>query len=263
MKVNEILHLIKPLHIYGAHNKAEFIKLSALSNADKGSIIFIDRSKENKEEIARNTKASVIICDETVVLQTPNRRCYIITKNPRESFLRVARYFDSKIFRYIEIGVSSDSIIFEDYVEIGANVTIRAGSVIGGEGFGYTWLDGKLVNWPHIGNVIIKDNVEINHNCCIDRGTLSDTIIGKGVKMSNLVHIAHNVIIGENVIIAAKVSVSGSTRIGKECFIGAGAIIRDEVTIGKGAFIGMGSVLTKNVEEGEIVYGNPAKEAKK
>ena len=263
MRVKDILHLIKPLHSYDADNKIEFTKFSALINADKGSIIFIDRSKENKEEIVRNTKASVIICDETIILPEPNGRCYIVTEEPRKAFLRIARYFDSKMFRCIETGISPDSIIFKDYVEIGADVTIRAGSVIGGEGFGHEWLDGELVNWPHMGKVIINDNVEINHNCCIDRGTLSDTIIGKGVKISNLVHVAHNVIIGENTILAARVSISGSTRVGSKCFIGAGAIIRDEIIIGDKAFIGMGSVVTKNIESGITVYGNPAREAKK
>jgi len=263
MKVNDILHLIKPLYICNAYNKAEFTKLSALDNADKESIIFIDRSKENKEEIARNTKASVIICDETVILPTSNEKCYIVTKNPRKVFLRIARYFDLKKFKCIEVGISSDSTIFENYVEVGANVIIRAGSIIGGSGFGYEWLDGEIVNWPHVGKVIINNNVEIGHNCCIDRGTLSNTIIGKNVKIGNLVHIAHNVIIGEDTIIAPQVSISGSTKIGKKCFIGAGAIIRDGIIIGNEVFIGMGSVVVKNIKSGITVCGNPAKKIKK
>jgi len=259
MKVKDILYLIKSLHIYDINSKTEFTKFSDLHNADKGSIIFIDKSKKNKEEIARNTKASVIICDETITLPEPNGRCYIVTKEPKKDFLRVIKYFNSSS----ETGVSSDSIIFRDYVEIGKNVTIRAGSIIGGEGFGYEWLDGELINWPHIGKVIINDNVEIKYNSCIDRGTLSDTIIGKGVKIGNLVHISHNVIIGENTMVVCKSTISGSVKIGKECFIGIGATIRDKVTIGDGAFIGMGSVVTKNVEAGATVYGNPAKEVKK
>lgn len=263
MKVKDILHLIKPLYICDACDGAEFIKLSALDGVDKGSIIFIDRSKENKEEIIRNTKASVIICDETIALPVLNGKCFIVTKNPRESFLRIARYFSSGVLRSIETGISSDSIIFGDHVEIGTNVIIRAGSVIGGEGFGYEWLDGALINWPHIGKVIINDNVEISHNCCIDRGTLFNTIIYKGVKIGNLVHIAHNVIVGENTMVAPKASIGGSVKIGKRCFIGAGVTIRDGVIIGDKAFIGMGSVVTKNIKPGITVYGNPAREIKK
>ena len=213
MKVKNILHLINPLYVCDACNKAEFTKLSALDDSDKESIIFIDRSKEDKEKIVRNTKASIIICDETVILPTSSEKCYIITKNPRKDFLRIARYFDLKKFKRIEIGISPDSTIFEDYVEIGSNVIIRAGSIIGGSGFGYEWLDGEIVNWPHMGKVIISNNVEIGHNCCIDRGTLSNTIIDKNVKIGNLVHIAHNVMIGENTIIAPQVSISGSTKI--------------------------------------------------
>jgi len=260
MRVKDILHIIKPLRVCNDHDKIEFTKLSALSNADKGSIIFIDRSKKNKEEILRNAKASVIICDETITLPKFNGRCFIVVENPREVFLRIARYFDSGAIKYTDIGISSDSIIFEDYVEMGSNVTIRAGSVVGGCGFGYGWLDGEWVQWPHIGKVIINDNVEIKYNSCIDRGTLSNTIIGKGVKIGNLVHISHNVIIGENTMVVCKSAIGGSVKIGKECFIGVGAIIRDGITIGDNAFIGMGSVVTKNVEAGTTVYGNPAKE---
>ena len=261
MKVEDVLHLIKPLYVYDAYGKAEFTRLSALSNADKGSIIFIDRSKENKEEITRNTKASVIICDETIDLPEANGRCFIVTKEPRKAFLRIARHLDLG-FEHTT-GISSDSVIFEAHVTIGVNVTIKAGSVIGGEGIGYEWLDGELVNWPHLGKVIINDDVEINCNCCINRGILLDTVIDKGVKIGNLASVGHNTIIGENTIIASRVGISGSVKIGKRCFIGVGAIIRDGITVGDEAFIGMGSVVIKNIKSGVTVYGNPAREIKK
>jgi len=98
-----------------------------------------------------------------------------------------------------------------DQVRIGRNVVLKSGCVIGSDGFGFERNDeGTFEKFPHVGGVVIKDDVEIGGNTCVDRGTLSNTIIGKGTKIDNLVHIAHNVVVGKNCAIIALACLGGS-----------------------------------------------------
>jgi UDP-3-O-[3-hydroxymyristoyl] glucosamine N-acyltransferase len=143
---------------------------------------------------------------------------------------------------------------------IGSNCRIHSGVVIGGDGFGFAPQDdANYVKVAQIGNVIIEDHVEIGSNTTIDRATLGSTIIRKGVKLDNLIQIAHNVEIGEHTVIAAQTGIAGSTKIGRFCMIGGQVgivghlVIADKVKIA--AQSGIGSSITK---EGEIVQGSPA-----
>ena len=119
--------------------------------------------------------------------------------------------------------------------------------------------DGGLIKFPHFGNVILEDDVEIANNTCIDRGALSNTIIRKGVKIDNLVHIAHNVEIGENTQVIALSMIAGSVKIGKDCWISPSSCIKNQLTIGDNVLIGMGAVVISDVESDSIMVGNPAK----
>lgn len=143
---------------------------------------------------------------------------------------------------------------------VGANVVIHAGTVIGSDGFGFAPQDGKeFAKVPQIGNVVIEDNIEIGSNCSIDRATLGSTILRKGVKLDNLVQIAHNVEIGENTVIAGLSGVAGSTKVGKNCMIAAQVGIVGHIKIADGVKIagqaGVGNSIDK---ENEIVQGSPA-----
>jgi len=148
--------------------------------------------------------------------------------------------------------------IYSDCI-IGKSVTLHSGVVIGGDGFGFQPNNGNFQKVAQIGNVIIEDHVEIGSNSTIDRATLGSTIIRQGVKLDNLIQIAHNVEIGENTVIAAQTGVAGSTKIGKNCMIGGqvgivGHIqIADEVKIA--AQSGVGSSINT---PGEILQGSPA-----
>lgn len=149
--------------------------------------------------------------------------------------------------------------IYNDCV-IGNHCTIHASSVIGSDGFGFAPnSENNYAKVPQIGNVVLEDHVEIGSNSSVDRATLGSTIIRKGVKIDNLVQIAHNVEIGENTVIAGQTGVAGSTKIGKNCMIGAQAGIIGHVKIADGVKIagqsGVGSAIEK---EGEIVQGSPA-----
>ena len=143
---------------------------------------------------------------------------------------------------------------------IGSNVIIHAGAVIGSDGFGFQVNDGNtFTKIPHIGNVIIEDNVEIGANTTIDRATLGSTIIRKGVKLDNLIQIGHNVEIGENTLIAAQTGIAGSTKIGKNCMIGGQAGIVGHLSIADGVRIAAQSGVTKGIKEsGVSVQGSPA-----
>lgn len=150
--------------------------------------------------------------------------------------------------------------IVRSCVTIGDNVRIESGAVVGNDGFGFVRdANGDLMRFPQLGCVDIGNNAEIGANVTIDRGALSNTVIGRDVKINAGVHIAHNVMIGEHTVITANVNVSGSSVIGSNVWIGPGATVRDHVTIGDNAYIGIGSNVVKDVPSNEVWCGNPAR----
>lgn len=142
---------------------------------------------------------------------------------------------------------------------IGNNVHICDGAIIGKKGFGFKFIKNNILRIPHIGKVLIEDNCEIGSNCVIDRGSVSNTVIGKNTFLDNLVHIAHNVSIGKNCILAAQVGVAGSTTIGNNVIIGGQAGISGHLIIGSNVKIGGKSGVIKNINDNEVVMGYPAK----
>ncbi len=143
---------------------------------------------------------------------------------------------------------------------IGADCVIHSGVIIGSDGFGFVpQKDSNYKKIHQIGNVIIEDNVEIGANTCIDRATIGSTILRKGVKLDNLIQVAHNVEIGENTVIAAQTGIAGSTKIGKDCMIAAQAGIVGHLKIADDVKIGAQSGVTNDInKQGEIVLGSPA-----
>ncbi|HLH32504.1 MAG TPA: UDP-3-O-(3-hydroxymyristoyl)glucosamine N-acyltransferase [Terriglobia bacterium] len=152
-------------------------------------------------------------------------------------------------------------VIYKD-VEIGNRVIIHAGAVIGADGFGFVRDGEKHIKFPQVGMVIIEDDVEIGANTCIDRGSLETTIIRRGVKLDNLIQVAHNVTIGEHTLIAAQTGISGSSSIGANCLIGGQVGIGEHARIDNKAIIGgQGGVLNgKHIRaSGEILWGTPVR----
>lgn len=150
--------------------------------------------------------------------------------------------------------------VYHDCV-LGKNCTVHANSVIGSDGFGFAPnTEGQtFTKVPQVGNVVIGDDVEIGSNTCIDRATLGSTVLSKGVKLDNLVQIAHNAFIGENTVIAGLAGVAGSTKVGKNCMIGAQVGIAGHLRIADGVKIAGQSGIGSHIEkEGEIVQGSPA-----
>ncbi len=156
----------------------------------------------------------------------------------------------------------SNVVIYHNCV-IGNHVIIQANSTIGGAGFGYYFIDGAHRLIPHNGGVVIEDFVEIGTNCCIDRAKFSNTIIGAGTKIDNLVQIAHNVVIGKCCLIAGQSGLGGSAKIGSGVVLAGRVGVKDNVEIGDGAQVGVIALVTKDIEAGKGVLGFPAIDARK
>ena len=254
---------------------------------------WVNSRHPNKQEIAENSIAQVIIVDKDVRYSDTIRKqnkVLIVVKNPRLMMAKIMQeFFLPKIVGGVHpsaiiddnaiidptanigagcvvgraiIGASTiikPNVVIYDDVTIGSNCLIQAGAVIGTDGLGcMREEDGTLVKFPHLGGVVIGDNVEIGANCQIAKGVLSDTIVGNGCKMNGLCFIAHNCMLEDNVWITGDTMLCGTTHVGKNTTIFSNVIIRDQAHIGQNCTIGMGSVITKDIPEGETWFGSPA-----
>ena len=162
------------------------------------------------------------------------------------------------------VKIGKDTVIYAGCklygdTSIGESCVIHSGVVLGADGFGFAPNDADSYNKvPQIGNVVIEDFVEIGANCCIDRATLGSTVIKKGVKLDNLIQIAHNCVIEENTVIASQTGIAGSTKIGKNCMFGGQVGIVGHLNIGDKVMIQAQSGVTKSLKDGEVVMGSPA-----
>ncbi len=172
-----------------------------------------------------------------------------------------------KIYPQVYIGenvkIGHDTIlypgvkIYRDCV-IGNNCTLHSGVVIGADGFGFAPMGETYVKIAQIGNVVLDDYVEIGANTTIDRATMGSTRIHQGVKLDNLIQVAHNVEIGENTVMAGQCGIAGSTKVGSHCMFGGQVGLAGHINIGNHVNIGAQSGVTKNFEDGQIIFGSPA-----
>ncbi len=173
-----------------------------------------------------------------------------------------------KIFPQAHIGenvtIGNDCIIYAgakiyDDCVIGNNCIIHAGAVIGSDGFGFApQKDGSYKKIHQIGNVILEDDVEVGANTTIDCGTMGSTIIHKGVKLDNLIQVAHNVEIGEHSVFAAHTGIAGSVKIGSNCMFGGQVGVAGHITIGNNVLVGAQTGITSNTKDGAKLIGSPA-----
>jgi UDP-3-O-[3-hydroxymyristoyl] glucosamine N-acyltransferase len=143
---------------------------------------------------------------------------------------------------------------------VGQRVILHAGARLGVDGFGYAWMDGGHRKVPQVGRCIVADDVEIGANTCLDRGSLGDTVVEEGVKLDNLIHLAHNVRVGAHSAAAALVGIAGSTTVGKGVFFGGQAGVIGHLHLGDGARIAAAAAVLKSVPAGETWSGVPARE---
>jgi UDP-3-O-[3-hydroxymyristoyl] glucosamine N-acyltransferase len=289
----DILAIITKFEYVG--EKSHIISKPVSLNSNDFNSHTITWASEKNQHLIEKVFSGVIVCHHSN--KVFNTHCgYILVEDPRLVFTKIIEVFfqikdDPKVsklaciddsvtikencnvepFAVIEkncrlgIGVliGSGTVIKEGTI-IGNHVKIGANCTIGGVGFGYVKNDsGNYINIPHIGNVVIHDNVEIGNNTCIDKAVMGSTIIGKNTKVDNLVHIAHGVKIGENSLIIANAMVAGSTNIGDNVWVAPSASILNKLSISNNSIIGMGSVIVKNVGESQVVVGNPGRAIKK
>lgn len=295
IKINDIITFLdkKVINIYGYSNNIYVDNLVDVASVNETTLDWINPSKSNKQEIAEASKANVILVDESV--RPINGKTLIVVANPKRALAEIGNHFfveqpvreihptaiihpEVKLGKNISIGpycvidkaiigdncvIDSNVRIYDDVV-MGHDCVIKAGSVLGGAGFGYEKdEEGNRFRFPQIGQLIIGNYVEVGSNTCIDRGALSDTVIGDYTKINNLCHIAHNNKIGKNVSITGCVNISGSNIIDDNVWLAPNSSIRGWVHIGEGAVIGMGAVVVKDVPPHETWVGNPAHKLEK
>ncbi len=149
--------------------------------------------------------------------------------------------------------------VVREYCELGNNVILQNGAVIGADGFGFAKTDtGEYYKILQAGRVILAEGVEVQANTCVDRGTLDDTIVGKGTKLDNLVQIAHGCEIGENTVMAAQVGLAGSTQVGNSVMLGGQVGVAGHCIIGDNVVVTAQSGIPGDVEKNKIISGSPA-----
>lgn len=293
-KVDDFRHLLGEECELIGNTDNTISNVKPISNADVQSLTWFKLNNNDGSSTLSQTNASIIICHFDQKVDNVSNKLIVKTKDPKLLFIRiVSELFNkehlsgihpsaiidekSKIGKNVFIGpntVINDSsigdntqifgncFIFSGTI-IGQHVIINPGTVIGADGFGYSRNEfGSIEKFPHLGGVIIGDNVEIGSNTSIDKGTLGNTIIKEGVKIDNLVHIAHNVVIEPHCMVIANSMIGGSVKIGEMSWISPGASILNGLTIGKNVTVGMGAVVTKNIPDNETWAGNPARNTK-
>lgn len=268
-------------------------KVSSIEDLDENSIAFLKKKDFKLENLLSKKKIAVLIPENLLLKDISieklleNKIALILVKNPRLAFAKVINRFfykrDKKgihptaiigkncsignnvyIGAYTVIGdnvVIGDNTIINNHVviyngvKIGKNCYIKSGSIIGEDGFGFDFDEKVPIRIPHIGGVVIGDNVEIGSKCTINRGTIGNTIINRNVKIDDQVHIAHNCIIGENTIITACAEISGSVKIGKNCWIAPNTSIIQKVVIGDNVKIGIGCTVVSDIPSGKTIMG--------
>lgn len=293
MNINNYLSDLKDYFLEG-EGSGSFADIKSVTEATKNSLTWINPSRIDKEDLFKNSKAEVIICHNTESFLPKKNQLLVKVSNPKLAFSIIVNMIvedktqfkihptaiihdEAEIAENVAIGanciigksvigkgtiIGSNSII-QDKTVIGDRVVIKSSVVIGGDGYGYVKNNNKQIKFPHIGGVVVEDEVHIGSNTCIDRGSLGNTIIGKNTKIDNLVHIAHNVQIGENCNIIALSIIGGSTIIGNNTWISPSVSVRDAITIGSNSLIGLGAVVIKSIPDNEVWMGNPAKFFKK
>ena len=286
IKKDYIINEIKPLHSAQKNDLTFFdsIKYKSLAANTKSKTCITTQKlqgflpKETNKIIVKNVLYELSSVIKKIYINADIDYPDDTLKKPQKNFKNVKFGNNVLIGKNAKIGkdceIGANSIIEHDVkigknciighnvviknTIIGDNVVIQDGNKIGQKGFGFIPLKGKNIKFPHVGQVIIKDNVEIASGCTIDRGSINDTIIGENTYLDNQVHVAHNVQIGKDCMIAGQVGFAGSTTIGNNVSIGGQAGVSGHLKIGNNVKIGGGSGVVKDVMDGQIIMGYPA-----
>lgn len=292
--LKDVLDAIRCEHIVIGRQDAIVDRPSPIDVADERCVTFCNKSGEKGRRMLEGTAGGIVITgrEHAEACTARGGRSFVLVDDPRLAFARVLEAFFSsrwpvgisdtarvsataQVGKGVYIGPFCDvrdgavigdgsrlegSVTVHEGVTIGRNVTVRAGAVLGTDGFGFNRNeDGGLEKFPQIGGVVIEDDVEIGSNVCVARGTMSDTVIGRGTKIDNLVQVAHNVRIGEDCLITSMVWLGGSAKVGSRCWLSPMVSILNGITVGDDVMVAMGSSVIKDVASGEYVAGSPAR----
>lgn len=261
-----------------------------IEEGKEGAISFLSNPKYT--HYIYDTQASIVLVNEDLQLEKPVSTTLIRVKNAYECVAKLMQMYAASLpkktgidplafisktaeigkdvyiapFAYIGEGVKIGDgsriyphVTIYDGCQIGKNVTIHAGAVIGADGFGFAPNQEGYDKIPQMGIVVIEDNVEIGANTCIDRSTMGQTVIHKGVKLDNLIQVAHNCEIGENTVMSAQVGMAGSTKIGAWCMVGGQAGFAGHIHVADKTMIGAQCGVISNTKgNGENLIGSPA-----
>ncbi|MFT4204744.1 MAG: UDP-3-O-(3-hydroxymyristoyl)glucosamine N-acyltransferase [Chitinophagaceae bacterium] len=280
--------LINASGIVGNEN-AQATGINELHKVEAGDLVFVDAPKYY--DTCLNSAATHIIINTSEV-NVPDGKTLIVTDNPFEAYLKIVEHFrpfapaakmvddDAVIgegtivmpgvFIGKEVKIGNNCRIFPnvtilDYTVIGDNVVIQSGTVIGGDAFYYNTKKDREVWYRRMqscGNVVIEDDVEIGCNCTIDRGVTASTVIGKGTKIDNLVHIGHDNTIGKNCLFAAQVGIAGATVIEDGVTLWGQVGVSKTLTIGANTQVLAQSGVRSSIKSNKVYFGYPAQEAR-
>jgi len=265
-----------------------------IEEGKEGAITFLSNPKYT--QYIYDTKASIVLVNEDLQLEHPVNATLIRVKNAYECVAKLMQMYAATLpkktgidplasvsataqigkdvyigpFTYVGDGVKIGdgsriypNVTIYDGCQIGNRVTIHAGAVIGADGFGFAPNTEGYEKIPQLGIVIIEDDVEIGANTCVDRSTMGHTIIHKGVKLDNLIQVAHNCEIGENTVMSAQVGLAGSTKIGSWCMVGGQAGFSGHIHVADRTNVGAQCGVINNTKgNGETLIGSPAMDPK-
>jgi len=270
------------------NSSTEATGINEIHRVEKGDLCFVDHPKYYDKCLH---SAATFIIINTAEVAIPDGKTLLVVKDPFEAYLKIVRHFrpfvaaqqpisDSSqigegtvimpnafIGNHVTIGrdcIIHPNVSVLDYTEIGNNVVIQAGTVISSDAFYYNTKKNRDVWYKKMqscGQVIIEVLGEFGANCTIDWGVTSDTRIGAGTKMDNMVHIGHDVIIGKNCLFAAQVAIAGGTTLKDGVTLWGQVGVSKTLTIGENATVLAQSGVGVNIEPGKIYWGSPADEA--
>jgi UDP-3-O-[3-hydroxymyristoyl] glucosamine N-acyltransferase len=288
--------------VFIGNDKLEFSGIQSVYESQLGDVTWIKPGVRDEKTLINQTDASCILCtkDSFEHFQgSLDQKLFVLHEDPKILYLCVTKFFSGAESRWSEPTYIHETAIIDAKCKIGENVKIGAYSVIGaceigngtivgesvrifsnvkignyceirefssigGKGLGYyKKADGTLEHIPHIGSVVIEDNVHIYPFVNIDQGTLGTTRIGKGSAIDHHVHIGHNASVGMNSILVCGTVMAGGSKVLNDCFIGGNTQIRQKCIIGNRVITGMGSVVVKDIPDNEVWAGNPASFMKK
>jgi UDP-3-O-[3-hydroxymyristoyl] glucosamine N-acyltransferase len=262
--------------------------INEIHRVEKGDLVFVDHPKYY--ETCLRSPASFIIINTEV--EVPEGKALLVVNQPFEAYLTIVRHFrpfqpatqlvsetasigpgtyiapNAYIGHHVTIGENCrihPNVTILDYTVIGNNVVVQAGTVIGSDAFYYNTKKDRPVWYRRMescGRVLVGDDVEIGAGCTIDRGVTHDTIIGRGTKMDNMIHIGHDTVVGENCLMAAQVGIAGAAEIGNGVVLWGQVGVSKTLVIGDNAVVNAQSGVPYSLEGNKVYFGSPAIPAK-